>query len=295
MHEKGVKPVWTVMETLHWTVDYFSNHKIENPRASAEILLAHALGLNRIDLYLRHDQPLQQGELKIFRDFIKRRLKSEPVGYIVGHKEFWSLDFHINKSVLIPRPETECLVESALKYIRTEKRLAAPRVLELGTGSGAISISIASECPQGRYWASDISIDAITVARANAHRLLEKETVGFFLGHWFEAIGTDQKFDLIISNPPYIPTFEIPKLDQDVKGYEPLLALDGGQNGLEHIAHIIESAYGFLEKNGILMFEIGYDQREAVARIGRDCGVYSEIMFSTDYYGHDRIAIFVMG
>ena len=155
---------WTILSLIQWTTSYFKSHHIENPRADAEILLAHALNLERIDLYLRYDQPLNHGELSRFKILIKRRIQREPIAYITGTKEFWSLDFHVTTDVLIPRPETECLVEKALVGLSGENRL---NILELGTGSGAITIALASEKPNHHYMASDQSMYAARLAMEN--------------------------------------------------------------------------------------------------------------------------------
>ena len=162
-------PKWTIIKTLEWTADYFRHRGIAQSRAVAEILLAHILCCQRIDLYMRHDQPLNEEELARYKQAIRRRTKFEPEAYIVGQKEFWSLPLQVSPDVLIPRPETECLVESVLEKLPADDIVNA---LELGVGSGAISIALAHERPQWCFWASDISHHAIGIARANAMRLL---------------------------------------------------------------------------------------------------------------------------
>ncbi len=286
--DQTAAPPWTILKTLQWTADFFGKHRIANPRSDAEILLAHTLACERIDLYLHHDQPLQEQELGRFKALIRRRVKREPVAYIIGAKEFWSLAFTVTPDVLIPRPETEELVEAALRYCAQNKEV---RVLELGTGSGIISVALASDRAGWRFWATDISHKAIKIARVNARRHLDKDRIAFVVGHWFDAIAHGACFDLVISNPPYIVRSEIATLEPDVYRYEPALALDGGPDGLASEALIIKTASGYLRPGGNLLLEIGYDQGAAVEAIGKTCGDYDQIVIEKDHSGHDRVAI----
>ncbi len=285
---------WTILKLLNWTTSYFKSHNIENPRASAEILLAHALKCKRIDLYAYHDKPLSQKELAIFRPLIKRRAKSEPVAYITGKKEFWSLDFIVTKDVLIPRPDTERLVETALKLL-CEKKSGDPlklKILELGTGSGAISLALASERKDCLFFASDISFPALCVAGENARNLGLAEHIGFFCGKWFEALNPGLcAFDMIVSNPPYVRRKDISGLQKEISGYEPQLALDGGEDGLDAIRKIVGHAFSYLKDDGKLLIEMGYDQKNEVENMVKACGKYNDISFVKDYGGHFRVAI----
>jgi release factor glutamine methyltransferase len=282
-------PKWTIIKTLEWTADYFKQHGIVQPRAVAEILLAHILCCGRIDLYLRHDQPLHEDELARYRQVIRRRVKFEPEAYIVGQKEFWSLVLQVSPDVLIPRPETECLVESVLERFAANDLI---NVLELGVGSGAISIALAHERPQWRFWASDISQRAIGIARANAVRLLPKTTIQFFVGRWFEALNVQApSFDLIVSNPPYIPTAQLDRLQPEVKNCEPYRALDGGPDGMESLTQIIDTAHTHLKPGGWLILEIGHDQKSRIQACVRGHHVYDCVEFRYDYSGYPRVAL----
>ena len=281
---------WTVLKTLQWTADYFKRHGISPGRPTAELLLAHALGCERIDLYLRYDQPLNADELARFKALIMRRLEREPDAYIVGSREFWSLSFSVTPDVLIPRPETECLVEAALRQWPPGHVI---NVLELGTGSGAISVALAHERPEWHIRATDLSAKALEIARHNADRLLRHHRIAFSKGSWFDC-GGDQRhyFDLVISNPPYIAREELEGLEPEVFRFEPTLALDGGVDGLASLKPIIEGAPGYLKPQGVLILEIGYNQGAAVQSIGRRSGCFQAIRVEKDYSGLDRVAIF---
>jgi release factor glutamine methyltransferase len=281
---------WTILKTLQWTADYFKRHGIENSRPTAEVLLTHCLKCQRIDLYLRYDQPLQAEELARFKKLIQRRGRREPDAYIIGQKEFWSLPIRVTPAVLIPRPETECLVEAALdRYSRND----ALQVLELGTGSGAISIALARERANWNIRASDISSEALDVARQNAQRLLVADRIEFFNGSWFEPFaGQIGAFDLIISNPPYVPASDLAGLEPEVRLFEPAGALDGGEDGLSCLRHIIQAAPEYLKPSGWLILEMGYDQGRTVQAVGRRCDAYQCIEVAKDYSGLDRIALF---
>lgn len=283
---------WTVLKTLQWTTGFFKKHGLENPRSDAEILLAHTLDCARIDLYLNHDQPLQDRELGRFKQLIQRRSRREPVAYITGIKEFWSLDFKVTPDVLIPRPETEGLVEAALQIWEGKETI---RVLELGTGTGIISVALAHERPDWVFLATDVSAAAVEVARCNARNHLPENRIVFMVSHWFEAIGEHAGFfDCIVSNPPYICREELESLQPDIRGYEPVLALDGGAEGLDSITHIIDKAPDYLNPGGVLLLEIGYNQGAAVEKLGRRRGCYDDIAVAKDYGGHDRVARLVL-
>jgi release factor glutamine methyltransferase len=283
---------WTILKLIEWTTSYFDSHKIEGARASAEILLANALGLKRIDLYLRYDQPLSQQELATYKTLIKRRIKREPVAYIIGNKEFWSMDLDVTEDVLIPRPDTECLVEQALAHLPGKNSTAVWKILELGTGSGAIILSLATQHPQHRYFASDRSEKALRIAKSNAKKHHLSDTILFFAGDWFNPIKNNiNDFDMILSNPPYIPNRVIAELEPEIALYEPRIALDGGKNGLDSLSLIINQASYFLKPAGFLILEMGYDQKNNVSEIANNCFKYESIRIVKDYGGHDRVAI----
>ncbi|MCP4371432.1 MAG: peptide chain release factor N(5)-glutamine methyltransferase [Deltaproteobacteria bacterium] len=285
---------WTILKILEWTTSYFKSRSIESPRPSAEILLAHILEINRIDLYLQYDQPLNRNELKKFKVLIKRRAEREPVAYITGLKEFWSLELAVTKDVLIPRPETECLVEASLLLLSGasagNSKIKPMQILDLGTGSGAIALALAKEQPIHFYFASDCSINTIKVAKNNAKKNNLDGKVSFFIGDWLSPLN-DKKisFDLIISNPPYIRTGDIAGLQPEICEHEPHAAIDGKEDGLNSLKHIICSAHNLLKQYGNLVLEIGHDQKEAVSRIIENCGQYENISFSKDYSRYDRV------
>ena len=240
---------WTMLGALNWTASYFHSHGIDSPRASAEILLAHALDLRRIDLYVRYDQPLQPTELQRYKSLIRRRIEREPVAYITGEKEFWSLSFRVNPAVLIPRPETECLVEAALEVIDPDK---PARIWEPGTGSGAISIAVARERSHCRIFSSDRSPEALAVARQNAIRHEVIDRLDFFAANWSDAIGRRARpFDAVICNPPYIPGADIDGLAPEIARFEPRHALDGGSDGLDAVRYLIRNTPRFLQPSGL--------------------------------------------
>ena len=291
---KSIDPEWTILKLLKWTTSYFKSHDIDSPRATAEILLAHILKLKRIDLYLRHDQPLISDELLQFKAFIKRRIKREPVAYIVGVKEFWSMDFAVTEDVLIPRPETECLVETSLGLLpedsNSDPNNPPMRILELGTGSGAVILALASMETKHLFFASDLSIKAVLIAKQNAkHHGLDK-TVNFFCADWFTPLKVVRhQFDMIISNPPYIPTQVVSQLQPEIYKYEPISALDGNEDGLRCFRHIINNAHVYLNRQGSLVLEIGHDQKNEVQKIAEKCGNYKNIVFTKDYSGYHRV------
>jgi release factor glutamine methyltransferase len=282
----------TIFDVLKWTAAFFRQHDIQGGRIDAEVLLADVLKLKRIDLYLHYDKTLTGQELRHYQRLIKRRIQREPVAYILGLKEFWSLCFYVSKDVLIPRPETECLVETTLKIARDLNRSGPLRILELGTGSGAIMIALANEMPTHTFMATDLSVHAINVAKRNECALLLDKRINWMVGDWFEPIkGNDVNFDIIISNPPYIRKDIIKKLQPEIFLFEPMFALDGGADGLGCYRKIIPEAAKRLCRRGYLILEIGFDQKESIESIARDCGHFSSISFKKDYSGHDRVAV----
>jgi len=289
-HTKPDSTPWTIIKLLQWSADYLKTHAIDSPRATGEILLAHALKCERIDLYLNYDQPLVDDELKAFKTLIQRRLRREPVAYILGVKEFWSLDFEVTEDVLIPRPETECLVEAALAHLAGHPPFSSRRILDLGTGSGAIIIALASQHPRPTYFASDRSIEAVGVARRNAQRHNLDEMIHYFAADWLTSLNQKSSaFDMIVANPPYIPSRVIGGLQPEIHGYEPLTALDGNADGLECFKEIINSAHHYLKTGGVLLLEIGHDQQQDVRRLVSDSGQYDDFHCTKDYAGHDRV------
>jgi release factor glutamine methyltransferase len=258
--------VWTTLNVLDWTTQKFTDAGIASPRLEAQLLLAHVLGCSRVQLYTGFDKPLAESELAGYRDLIKRRLGGEPVAYLLGEHEFWALPFWIDPSVLVPRPDTETVIETALA-LRPDR--AAPcAVLDLCTGSGVIAIALARELPAARVVATEISAEAAAVARRNAERHGVADRVDVRVGDLFAPVA-GERFDLIASNPPYIATAVIATLAPEVRR-EPALALDGGADGLAFYDRICREAPSHLAPGGGLVVEHGFDQADAVrARLAR--------------------------
>lgn len=283
--------VWTVLDVLQWTAGYFHSRHIDSPRLTAELLLAEVLRVERIDLYIRHDQPLSETELASYRQMIRRRVLREPVAYILKTWEFWGLPFTVTPDVLIPRPETEHLVEAALARLPLENG-EAKRIMDLGTGSGAVVVSLAAERPGNLYFTVDRSYPALQVAKKNAARNRVSEQICFFAGNWLEAVDSAARgFDMIVSNPPYVPSDQFSELEPEISEYEPRVALDGSKDGLEAIRCIVDKAPRYLADGGFLIMEMGCDQKAAVAELSRNRNAYGNMEFIRDYGGHDRAAV----
>ncbi len=284
------KTQWTIIKLIRWATSYLKSHDIDSPRVTGEILLAHALKLKRIDLYLNYDQPLVVEELSAFKTLIQRRIRREPVAYILGAKEFWSLDLKITRDVLIPRPETECLVEAALDMLSKIPSLQSQRILDLGTGSGAIILALASQQSHHVYFASDYSKRAVELAGRNAARHGFSGRIHFFVGDWLAPLNPEKSgFDMILSNPPYIPSQVIGKLQPEIHQFEPLAALNGDLDGLSCFRKIIGSAHYYLKPNGVLLLEIGHEQKDDVHQFVSECGFYDNFNHAKDYGGYDRV------
>jgi release factor glutamine methyltransferase len=285
------KAPWTILGMVRWTTGYFSSHGVDGARSDAEILLAHTLGMRRIDLYLNHDKPLCEDERKRFKAAIKRRVDGEPVAYITGSREFWSLELAVNPSVLIPRPETECLVEAVLPFL--DGRTGSPQqVLDMGTGSGAIIIALAHEHPEHRYIAMDRSATALQTARQNARLHLVDHRIDWFCGSWDAALAPQRAvFDLIVANPPYIRRGDMSGLQPEIRDHEPAMALDGNGDGLKCLRRIVESAHQHLKAPGHLALEIGFDQGADVLSIAAATGRYEPPKIIKDYSGLDRVVV----
>lgn len=292
---------WTVLDVLKWTTSYFDSRQIDSPRLSAELLLAHVLNIARLELYLRFDQPLSAMELADYKAFIRRRADGEPAAYIVGEKSFWSMEFDVTPDVLIPRPDTECLVETALAILSedgdhessghqdSDKMTGGRYVWEPATGSGAVILSLARHAPGHHFLASDISEAALHLARRNAGKHQLDGRINFFTADWFAALRPDgPKFDMIVVNPPYIEADTIETLSPEVYKFEPRLALDGGADGLVHVGHILKKAGTFLKPGGHLLMEIGWDQKDRVRQLADATGQYEDVQFVKDMAGHDR-------
>jgi len=275
---------WTVARLLEWTTGRFKERGIDSPRLEAEILLACALGIRRIDLYVRHDQIVDDAGRARFRDMVRRRQEGCPTAHIVGKKEFYSLDFAVSPATLIPRPDTELLVDEAL---RQAKPLTEPLIADIGTGTGCVAVALAHRLPKARIVAVDISPEALETARGNATRLGVADRVDFRLGDLLAPLA-GLRPDLIVSNPPYIPTNDIAGLDPGVRDHEPALALDGGPDGLRVIERLAEQALSLLAPGGRLLVEIGAGQEEGARGVLTSAGFTVESV-RKDGGGHPRV------
>ena len=266
---------------------------IDSARLDAELLLGCALGMSREELIVAARRKLSVAESDRYEDLLRRRLNREPLAYITGQQEFWSLGFLVSGDVLVPRPETETLVERALKHLATINNREAPRILELGTGSGAIAVALASELPQAEIVATEIAPAALQIARRNASRNGVSNAIRFLQGDLFTALDQEleKDFDLILSNPPYIPRGEIAHLEAEVSRWEPRAALDGGVDGLDFYRRIIEEAPGYLRQGGAVAVEIGAAIGSLVLALFRNNPAYGDTGVHQDYSGRDRVVI----
>ncbi len=283
---------WRVKDLISWATGYFNRHGVDAPRLTAELLLANVLKKDRISLYIDYDQPLTKKELAEYRELIKRRSAREPLAYILGTRSFHSIEVDVTPDVLVPRPETETLVEAALESIPGDSG-QPKRILELGTGSGAVIISIASQRPGHLYFASDISQGALKVAMRNAGKLLGSGSVMFFLADWLSACSRVPGFDIIVTNPPYVRREDIESLEPEIRMHEPIIALDGGPDGLAAIRRIISEAAGYLVHGGRLLVEIGYDQAGDLEKISNNTRAFEPVYFFRDLAGYKRVACMI--
>lgn len=263
------KPLWTITRVLEWTKQYFANKGIENPRLDAEVLLCAVLKCERITLYVHFDQPLSEEELTEYRGYVARRAQQEPLAYILGEKAFMKHSFKVNPAVLVPRPETELLVESVAK---AAAGAGAASLLDLGTGSGAIIVSLLELLPQAVGTAVDVSAAALAVAGENAEAIGVSSRLTLVESNLFAGLPAEQTFDIIVSNPPYIPAADIAGLAADVQR-EPRGALDGGSDGLDFYRRIAAGCGTWLKPDGLLAFEVGISQAQQVAGLCRQAGL----------------------
>ena len=279
---------WSILELIRWTTSYLAGKGLPQPRLDAELLLADTLGTKRLDLYLQYDRPLLPAELAAFKARLLRRAQREPVQYIAGDAAFRNLRLRVDRRVLIPRPETEVLVDHVLTWSGAH---GARTAVDIGTGSGAIALSLASEGQSfERIVATDVSADALEVARENLVALAPRVPVELRLGPSFAPIAGEQ-FDVIVSNPPYIGETELPTLDPEVREWEPAAALFSGGDGLTLIRELVTEAPGYLRPGGLLALEIGADQADEVSRLIRGTGRYGEPVVRLDFAGRDRIVM----
>jgi len=274
---------WTIRDVLQWTTDYFGKKGVQTARLDAEVLLAHCLEADRLYLYLNLDRPLLPEERLKYRGLVARRAAREPVALITGKKEFWSIPLSVVAGVLIPRPETEMLVEVLLEEIKPKK---SPSILEIGTGSGAITIAIMKERPDAWVVATDVNRLALETTSLNSGSA--QVAPGLIASELFTAFKVGPAFDIVCSNPPYIPTDVIPTLAPEICKYEPCSALDGGPDGLDVVRRIAGEARQFLRPDGALILEIGEGQQDEVNRLLMDAE-FHEIKFVSDLAGIPRV------
>ncbi|MSS72110.1 MAG: peptide chain release factor N(5)-glutamine methyltransferase [Candidatus Latescibacteria bacterium] len=276
----------TVSRVLHWASEQLSQAGVENPSVDAERLVQHVLGAPRLDLYLNPDRPLTPSESARLRDALRQRCSRIPLQHLTGETEFWSLPFFVNDAVLIPRPETESLVEAVLAQLRD---IPHPRIVDIGTGSGCIAVSLAHERPEGLVVATDLSPAALRVARANVLR--NKVHVRLVAGDLIEPFGPSVQFDAIVSNPPYIRREGIETLQPEVRDHEPRLALDGGEDGFSVHRRLVACAGRHLRPGGWLALEVGWWQIGAVVKMLRGSEDFETVTRYKDLTGIERVAV----
>ncbi len=283
--------IWTIGKILKWTEQYFASKGIESPRLDAEVLLSHVLKKERIYLYVHFDEPLEAPELASYKECIKKRLEHMPVAYITGIREFMGLDFHVTPSVLIPRPDTEILVQTAMDNLK--KIEATGRGLlfaDIGTGSGAVCLSMLSYMPELQGVTVDISKEALEIARGNAESLGVSERIEFLEGDMLEPLA-GRSFDAIVSNPPYIPERDIEGLEPEVKCYEPMGALVAEDEGLFFYKKLMQDAPKLLKTGGFLALEAGIHEAGPIKEIGERSGDWENIEVIKDLAGIDRVVV----
>ncbi|MCA9213543.1 MAG: peptide chain release factor N(5)-glutamine methyltransferase [Planctomycetales bacterium] len=265
---------WTIRRLLDWTADYLKTNGSDTPRLDAEVLLADVRNCQRIMLYTAYDEVASDEVRSRFRELVRRRAEGAPVAYLVGHREFFSLDFSVNEHVLVPRPETEYVV-TTLVDLAKEKNQANLKILDIGTGSGVLAVCAAKHIPTASIVAVDLSANALDVARKNVDKHQVKDKVELVQSDLFECLPANAKFDFIVSNPPYIAVAD-PSVDANVAKHEPAVALFAGEDGLDVIRRIIEAAPEYLVAGGSLIMEIGDSQYDSVAALIHETGHFAE-------------------
>ena len=292
---------------LEWTTGHLKKHGSDTPRLDAEILLAKARGCQRIQLYTAYDQPLTDEVRATMRELVQRRAQAEPVAYLVGHREFFSLDFRVTRDVLIPRPDTETLVIEIIEGIKQRVALSAAagesptiRVLDLCTGSGCVVVSAAKHCQTHKqlnvqFTATDICPAALEIAHENAVKHGVQDLIEFLPGDLFDALPTDARFDILASNPPYIPTAEIDTLDPEVAKHEPRLALDGGPSGFDVIDRLIAAAPDHALPDALFLMELSPEQADPACQRLTTAAQFTDIVIRKDLAGRPRVIRARMG
>ncbi|PHQ31509.1 peptide chain release factor N(5)-glutamine methyltransferase [Rhodopirellula bahusiensis] len=290
MAETSNDTPWTVMRLLEWTTDFFRKKGSESPRLDAEILLAHARGCQRIELYTQFDKVPEEEQRVAFRELVRRRGEGAPVAQLVGYREFYSISIRVDENVLVPRPETEHLVIEAIDQIKGRMSdRPNPMVLDIGTGSGAIAVAIAKSLPKTQVTAVDISLTALDIAKWNVENLKLSDRVALLQSDLFDGLEPDQTFDVICSNPPYISQSEYDELPTTVREFEPRGALLSGPDGTEIIARLLNDSVERLNDGGQLIIELSPMIAGACKTLAEQSGGYQEIHLIKDLAGHERI------
>lgn len=282
---------WSAIEVLDWTTKYFIKKGISSPRLDAEILLSEVLRCSRLEIYLNYSKPLTENELASYHQLVKRRSFYEPIAYIVGRKEFYGYDLIVNPFILIPRPETELLVEEIVKKLKVLDEKKSYTIVDIGTGSGNIATALAKNLVSYIY-AIDTSVEILDIASQNAENIGVKDKISFLKGNLLDPLrelNLADKIDVIVSNPPYIPTNEINNLSPDIKNYEPLMALDGGIEGTCFQIPLIKESLTYLKKGGYLYLELGVHQYDILKEVCYELKGYSHVKTIKDYAGIERI------
>jgi release factor glutamine methyltransferase len=274
----------TVLEGIQLTTEYLEKKGIDSPRANAELMLSHILKCKRLDLYLSFDKPLAEEEIKLYREYLRRRSAFEPLQYILGSVEFFGLEFKVDRNVLIPRPETEILIETIVKYFPKDSALS---FLDVGTGSGNIAVCLAKYLPNALVTTIDVSNNAIQLAVENAVLNNAKERINFITTD-FKDFTPENKFDVVISNPPYVSLEEYPNLQQEIVKYEPAEAVSDFGDGYTFYKLICEKANTLLNRPGYLFFETGKDQQSKVREI-MEKNNFQNLIVKKDYLNIERV------
>jgi len=296
----------TIKEVLSWAEGYLNGYGVADPKAETEYLLSHLLNCKRSGLYLKHDKSLAIDEFQRFMDWLNRRIAMEPSQYIIGEQEFWGLAFKVTRDVLIPRPETEILVEEAIKTVSSKSEVVSGNnniqltthdsrftILDLCTGSGCIAVSLAKEIPDCHIYAVDVSEKALYVARENAERHGGvADRINFLQGDLFgplKCLKLVKRVDLIVSNPPYIAKTMMKDLQPEIRDYEPEIAVYAGEDGLDFYRRIISEAPKYLAKDGCILLEMGYGQAEEIKKLIEQHKAFEHIDIKKDFAGIDRV------
>ncbi|MEN6577158.1 MAG: peptide chain release factor N(5)-glutamine methyltransferase [Phycisphaerales bacterium] len=283
---------WTIQKLLTWVTEYLTQKDVDSPRLSAELLLSHVSGLRRIELYTQYGRSVEKEQLDQLHGLVKRAGLHEPVAYLVGRTEFYSIEFEVTCDCLIPRPETELLVQHAIEFLR--KRAGPQHMCDLCTGCGVVAVAVAKNVPDVKVVATDISESALRVAARNVEKHQLQDRIELLEGDLFDPVIPQldvSPFDLIASNPPYVSDAEYETLDKNVKDYEPRIALYAGEGGLDVYRRIAEKVGQFLKPDGILLLEIGYQQGPAVRELFERTAAFTEIRVEKDLQKHDRVVV----